>query len=325
MNHRKAILLGMIVSNLFTLTSCVQINPRNPVKQPKPADSAALRAIFAAPPRQYATAPLWVWNDMLTEEQIRSTMRDLASQKVMQVFVHPRPGLMTPYLSKDWFRLWKVALDEAEKLDMNVWIYDENSYPSGFAGGFVPEAMPESRGKGIHFTEAKQAPKLTKDILAVYSLTDKAFENVTDKLKSGQALPEAKYLVASIRLAPTGGWFGGKYYVDLIKPGVTEKFIEITMEAYRRELGEHFGKRLPGWFTDEPHLTPAGGLHWSDGLQQDFRKRWGYNLLDHLPSLSRPIGNWKRIRHDYYQLQIMECPARMIRLPISCHGLEEQV
>ena len=59
-------------------------------------DSAAARKIFAAPPREYATAPLWVWNDMLTEEQIRGTMRDLAGQKVMQVFVHPRPGLMTP-------------------------------------------------------------------------------------------------------------------------------------------------------------------------------------------------------------------------------------
>ena len=81
-------------------------------------------------------------------EQVRDTLHDMADQKVMQVFVHPRPGLMTPYLSDDWFRLWKAALDEAERLDMNIWIYDENSYPSGFAGGWVPELMPESRGRG---------------------------------------------------------------------------------------------------------------------------------------------------------------------------------
>ena len=37
---------------------------------------------------------------MLTEEQIAGTLRDLADQKVQQVFVHPRPGLMTPYLSE---------------------------------------------------------------------------------------------------------------------------------------------------------------------------------------------------------------------------------
>ena len=47
------------------------------------------------------------------------------------------------------FPLFQKTFREAEKLDMNVWIYDENSYPTGFAGGLVPEAMPESRGKGL--------------------------------------------------------------------------------------------------------------------------------------------------------------------------------
>ncbi len=266
------------------------------------ADSQTLKALFKDPPRQYSTAPLWVWNDMLTEEQIRGTLRDLAGQNVKQVFVHPRPGLMTPYLGADWFRLWKVALDEADRLDMNIWIYDENSYPSGFAGGLVPEAMPESRGKGLSLEERTEAPGAGDEFLAVYSLGENSFENITAKIKAGEALPKGRYLVASIRLARTGGWFGGKYYVDLLRPGVTEKFIEITMEAYRRELGEHFGKRVPGWFTDEPHLSPAGGLHFTDTLGADFKKRWGYDLFDHLPSLVRRIGQYKRVRHNYYQL-----------------------
>ena len=276
-------------------------------------DSAAVKALFAHPPREYASAPLWTWNDMLTEEQIRGTLRDLAGQKVKQAFVHPRPGLMTPYLGPDWFRLWKVALDEAERLDMNIWIYDENSYPSGFAGGLVPEAMPESRGRGLHFAEVKRVEKPGDEVLAVYRLTDDGSENVTQKAKAGEKLPEGRYLVASIRLAPSGGWFGGKYYVDLLHPGVTEKFIEITMGAYKRELGDNFGKRLPGWFTDEPHLSPAGGLHWSDRLPRDFKKRWGYDLMDHLPSLVRPVGDWKRVRHNYYQFLLEEFIERWAR------------
>ena len=94
------------------------------------ADSSHTKALFRNPPCEYSTGPLWVWNDLLTEQEIRDTLRDLARQQVKQVWVHPRPGLMTPYLTPDWFRLWKVALDEAQRLDMNVWIYDENSYPS---------------------------------------------------------------------------------------------------------------------------------------------------------------------------------------------------
>ncbi|MHC4154487.1 MAG: hypothetical protein ACYST6_06140, partial [Planctomycetota bacterium] len=210
------------------------------------ADSASVKALFVNPPREYSTGPLWVWNDMLTEEQIVSTMRDMAGQNVRQVFVHPRPGLMTPYLSQDWFRLWKVALKEAEKLDMNVWIYDENSYPSGFAGGFVPEAMPESRSKGLQIEEANRPPEWNDDIIGVYRLSDDRCQNITKAVRAGQSLPQDDYLVTSIKLARTSPWFGGKFYTNLIKPGVTEKFLEITMDAYKREVGEQFGKRIPG-------------------------------------------------------------------------------
>ncbi|MEK7686372.1 MAG: glycosyl hydrolase [Verrucomicrobiota bacterium] len=265
-------------------------------------DSAKVKTLLAHPPREYATAPLWVWNDLLTEQQIRDTMRDLASQKVMQVFVHPRPGLMTPYLGQDWFRLWNVALDEAKKLDMNVWIYDENSYPSGFAGGWVPELMPESRGRGLALREVKPAPKWEEDFVAVYRLDGDQAENVSAKLKAGESLGEGRYLAASVQRPQNQGWYGGRCYVDLLYPGVTEKFIEVTHEAYRREVGKQFGKRLPGIFTDEPQIRPAGGLPWTDDLPQQFQKRWGYSLLDHLPSLSREMGDWRRVRHNYLQV-----------------------
>ncbi|MCP4263185.1 MAG: hypothetical protein GY774_37605 [Planctomycetes bacterium] len=305
MNRGKVVSIILLSVVALFLTSCTEPKAtrlRGAPRNAQAADSAQVKALFANPPREYSSSPLWTWNDMLTEEQIVSTMHDLAGQKVKQVFVHPRPGLMTPYLSDDWFRLWKVALKEAERLDMNVWIYDENSYPSGFAGGLVPEAMPESRGLGLHFSEVKNPPKTDENTLAVYRLTDNGFENVTEKAKAGQPLPEGQYLVGSIRLAPSGGWFGGKYYVDLLAPGVTEKFIAITFDAYRRQVGEHFGKRLPGIFTDEPHLSPAGGIHWSRRLPNDFKKRWRYDLMDHLPSLIRPIGDYKKVRHNFYQL-----------------------
>lgn len=305
MKRGKTVSVILLTTLIVLLSSCTEtkIKRYKSVTERTKADSSVqVKSIFANPPRQYSSAPLWVWNDMLTEDQIVSTMHDLAGQKVKQVFVHPRPGLMTPYLSDDWFRLWKVALREAERLDMNVWIYDENSYPSGFAGGLVPEVMPESRGLGLHFSEVNGPPKPDENTLVVYHLTDNGFENVTEKAKANQPLPDGRYLVGSIRLAPSGGWFGGKYYVDLLAPGVTEKFIAVTLDAYRRELGEHFGKRLPGVFTDEPHLTPAGGIHWSHRLPGDFKKRWGYDLMDNLPSLIHPLGDYKKVRHNFYQL-----------------------
>jgi hypothetical protein len=289
------------------------------------ADSGSIKAEFSQPSRDYSSGPLWVWNDLLSEEQIAATLADLAGQEVKQAFVHPRPGLMTPYLSEDWFRLWRVALREAERLDMNIWIYDENSYPSGFAGGFVPEAMPESRGRGLVFREKPRPGRVDEEALAVYRIEEGVYTNETEAMRAGQRLPEGNYLIAAIQRSNPSPWYGGHWYVDLLHPGVTDKFLEITMDAYHREIGDQFGKRVPGVFTDEPHLAPAGGLHWTDDLPEAFEARWGYSLLDHLPGLVHETGDWRRVRHNYFQLLLelfIERWAKPYYEYCERHGLE---
>lgn len=266
----------------------------------KLVDSHYVKRLFAEPPREFSSGPLWVWNDRLTPEQIVSTMQDMAEQHVRQVWVHPRPGLMTPYLSDEWFDLWKVALEEAERLDMNVWIYDENSYPSGFAGGFVPRLMPESRGRGLHYRETDK-PKWRDNTLAIFRRAGDQAQNVSDKVRAGDTLPAGTYLVAEVRRAQDRAWTGGGPYVDLLYPGVTEQFLEVTLEAYRREIGDHFGKRVPGCFTDEPEVYPAGGLSWTPDLPEQFEKQWGYSLIDNLASLNKEVGPWRTVRHNFYQ------------------------
>ncbi|MBI2434255.1 MAG: hypothetical protein HYV26_15470, partial [Candidatus Hydrogenedentes bacterium] len=259
-----------------------------------------LSDIFAQPPREYSTGPLWVWNDLLTEEQIRSTLRDLAGQQVKQVWVHPRPGLMTPYLSEDWFRLWKVSLEEAERLDMNVWIYDENSYPSGFAGGFVPEAMPESRALGMDLRAVTLPGEVAEPVLAVYTSSGEHPEDVTQAYRDGK-LPPGDYLVIVQTTTPSTPWYGGTFYVDLLRPGVTQKFLEVTLDRYKAEVGAQFGQRIPGVFTDEPHLASAPGLHWTPDLLEQFQQRRGYDLRTEWLGLWRPVGDWRRVRHDYFR------------------------
>ncbi|MCL5096783.1 MAG: hypothetical protein M1608_04500, partial [Candidatus Omnitrophica bacterium] len=151
------------------------------------------------------------------------------------------------------------------------------------------------------------------------------FDNVTEEIRSGEMLPEGGYMVASVVRAGTSPWFGGKTYVDLLYPGVTEKFLEITMGSYRREIGDQFGRLIPGVFTDEPNIRPAGGLPWTDSLPAAFEKRWGYRLTDHLPSLDLRDGDWRRVRHNYYQVlleQFIEHWARPYHDYCAQHHLE---
>ncbi len=138
--------------------------------------------------------------------------------------------------------------------------------------------------------------------MAVFRLDGQKFEEVTAAARSGKALPEAQYLVLSVARSPATPWNAGKTYVDLMYPGVTQKFLDITLGAYQREIGPEFGRRVPGSFCDEPHLEAGGGLPWTDDLPQVFEKRWDYDLRGSLPSLFREVGDWKRVRHNYYQV-----------------------
>ncbi|MBK6282972.1 MAG: hypothetical protein IPF54_10205 [Draconibacterium sp.] len=107
-----------------------------------------LKQLFADPPSEYRSAPLWDWNEQISEEGIDFQMKEFKKAGIGGVFVHPRPGLLTEYLSEDWFHLFDYTVQKGKELGMNVWIYDENSYPSGFAGGHVPAEMPDSYKHG---------------------------------------------------------------------------------------------------------------------------------------------------------------------------------
>ncbi|HDP35714.1 MAG TPA: hypothetical protein ENN29_11470 [Candidatus Hydrogenedentes bacterium] len=279
------LVLPFVASNMLLCATAVDLSVvEQEIKQPGAA---------------YSTGPLWVWNDMLSPEQLEHCLDALVAQNVRQVWVHPRPGLMTPYLSEDWFALWDATLAAARKRDMLVWIYDENSYPSGFAGGNVPEEMPESRGLGITLHAEKRVAAYHENMLAVYRKTEEGYENITDEAARRNGAIEGELMVARVMEAPQSPWFGGKTYVDLLRPGVTEKFLAVTLEPYRKRFGGEFGKLIPGSFTDEPHLKPCGDIHWTPDLPDVFLARWGEAFLDGLPHLRDDSEAGRRFRYCY--------------------------
>ncbi len=266
-----------------------------------------LKSQFVNPPSEYRSAPLWDWNDKITEEGIAFQMQEFKKAGIGGVFVHPRPGLITEYLSDDWFHLFDYTVQKGKELGMKVWIYDENSYPSGFAGGHVPAEMPDSyqNGTGLKMEIRKDLNVAVSDTLAVVlRKTATGFTDVTANLDKEKGQEGTYYLFWKTYPAKSP-WYGGHTYVDLIYKGVTEKFIDITMTRGYEKNSADFGKTLPGIFTDEPNLEAAmsGGTHlrWTPDLWDVFQQRWGYDLKVNLPSLVEETGDWKKVRHDFYE------------------------
>jgi len=262
-----------------------------------------LAAHFEDPPAEYRTAPFWVWNKEVTKEDIDRTLEDFREKGIGGVFLHPRYGLITEYLSDEWWELVGYSLQKAEELNMQLWIYDENSFPSGFAGGHVAAQMPEANNEGValkpHYTNSVQAPANTNSIRHVFKKEGDIWIEVSNpEAEKGK---QGEYCLLELNNYETSKWFGGYSYVDLLKPGVTEKFIEITMPGYEETLGAEFGKRVPGVFTDEPNTNTlsAGPIRFTPDLYEEFEKQWGYSLVPHLMSLITETGNWQKVRHNY--------------------------
>jgi len=261
--------------------------------------------IFSDPPSEFRPAPLWVWNEAMTTGKIRTQLQDLKDKGFGGVFVHPRPGLITPYLSEEWLTLFKETVSLGRELGLKVWIYDENSYPSGFAGGLVPAARPEFVRSGLKATILK-LPSLSgvRSPVCILQQQGQSFLDITDRVRAGEkGWPEGRYWLFEVVQQEPSPWYGGFTYVDLMRPGVTQVFLHLTLDAYRKAAGEEFGLTVPGTFQDEAEIAPAGGgwtVNYTPAIFTEFSRRRGYNLLPELPSLLEEVGDFQRVRHDFY-------------------------
>ena len=101
----------------------------------------------------YRPAPFWFLNHRLEKTELLLQLKLMAEQGIKAFFLHPRAGLLTPYGSDEWFILIRFIALEAQKLGMKAWLYDEDPFPSGAAGGMVFDEHPEYRARGLEFQE----------------------------------------------------------------------------------------------------------------------------------------------------------------------------
>ena len=95
-------------------------------------------------------AYFWFLNDRLGWSILdRQLQAFAAAPEVSAVCLHPRTGLLTPYGGAEWFGLIRRVCRRAAELDLRVWLYDEDPFPSGNAGGRLVTERPELIARGI--------------------------------------------------------------------------------------------------------------------------------------------------------------------------------
>lgn len=195
---------------------------------------------------------------------------------------------------------WKIlagVVEAFKKLGMVVWIYDEHGYPSGSAGGLVLAENRQLEATELAFDASRSDPFLLR--------------------------PAYEFTHASNNYA------AARRYINLLDDRATRAFLAVTHDAYWKRLGPYFGSTIQVTFTDEPSLIainlgqipeparqkvrvedpvdpavrPLPAVPWCYDLPEQYRKRFGQDLLTQRRSLF--VGDTaadRRVRRQFWSL-----------------------
>jgi hypothetical protein len=293
-----------------------------------------LTAELINPGNEYRGAPFWSLNGRLEPDELRRQVRIFHRMGMGGFFMHSRIGLETPYLSKEWMDCIEACVDEARKFGMRAWLYDEDRWPSGYAGGLVTK-NPKYRGRQLVLNTLERAGDLkwSTDTVAAYTARvegDKASH--VRRLRKGIAPRLAKgecILAFNVKVDDCTSWYNGFTYLDTMNYRAVREFIRVTHEAYAKRFGDDFGRTIPGIFTDEPNVKEYSKVKmpWTQELPRVFRRRYGYDILDHLPEVlfevdGKTVTQAALDMHDCTTLLFVDAYARQIGEWCQKHNLQ---
>ena len=275
------------------------------------------------PPRDYGILPFWFLNGELDPQEMLYQLREFRDKGMPGIILHGRYGLETSYIGETYLDRIHFAVEEAEKLGLKTWIYDEMNWPSGTADKRVLQARPDLaeryiecinmtvRGPWFTYLTGADSRYLdfekSKPVAAFAIPLDRPGEviDLTPNLSFENVIPWE---------APAGNWRlmyivekVADYYIDALNPEATTEFLRHGYDPYASAVDGKMNSQMLGFYTDEPamHYYLSGGdtpiVPWTRDMFRRFQARNGYNLRPRLPDLFFDVRpDSARVRYDFY-------------------------
>lgn len=228
------------------------------------------------------------------------------------------------YLGPKWWRDLGIAIDEAKKRNLEVWIFDEWMYPSGIAGGKVVAENPDFavhviEDRSVVVTGPLEGREFTMPGAPARIVSVSAFRKGSEPVDlSGKgarftwSVPAGEWRVLWVVervLTPKPGWVMDNM-IDVMNPDAVQTFIRLTHEATYAHFAAEFGKTIKGFFSDETgfrNITsydslpghPGMPMPWSPAYTGFFQKLKGYDPRPKLAALWYDTGpSGRTTRYD---------------------------
>lgn len=176
---------------------------------------------------------------------------------------------------ESWWKTVGTILEEAEKLNMKVWILDDKHFPTGYANGLIASKYPEKRPLSLCERHIDvMGPRRFEWILRPFgegdrliavvalSRTARGEKELSDKVFISFDVPENPSI--STFSVPEGCWrvfalwetrcAGNKNTdrIDMMSKESCRVQLEAVYEPHYEHFSKYFGNTLAGFFSDEP-------------------------------------------------------------------------
>ena len=254
------------------------------------------------------------WQHGDSDELIIKELHRIKESGVNALCVESRPH--EGFVKDPWWEDMTLILEEATRLEMDVWVLDDKYFPTGFCNGVIPEKYPELGKRGL--TErhvdvhgpvndgavilegwAEEEDKLFAVIACRRGakgeeLTGECVD-LTNHVNDGLVyvtLPDGIWRIFFIFERPVRD---GR--VDFTNPESVQLMIDEIYEPHFQKLGKYFGNTFKGFFSDEPFIMNHGELPvrgktkskgtypWNAYIQESIISKYGTDWKLHLPSL----------------------------------------
>lgn len=287
----------------------------------KNTDKNLSKELFRNPSSEYRGAPFWAWNCALNIDETVLQTSIFKEMGFGGYHAHVRSGLDTQYLGEEFNACIKAVAEAAKKADMLLYLYDEDRWPSGAAGGAVTKNRRNS-ARYLLFTvkKAKNTPLLDTDgkllegkkLLARYVVRALGNKLISYRRLSEDESSRGVIWYAYLATEAPRSFLNNEPYLDTLNREAVDRFADITYGSYKKNVGDFFGNTIKSIFTDEPqfHRFKHSRFHlpyfnkeraWTDDFDVTFRKEYGYFILDRLPELFwEPLKCRSEARYHYF-------------------------
>lgn len=293
---------------------------------------------FKNPPSEFYPVPWWAWKGEMEFPEMLRQLDLMQQQGVKEFFIFAASRLAKPvFLSDEWFEYVTFTLEEAQKRDMKVWIYDDLSWPSGAAGGYAVKDHPEMRefcitcrtnriiaGEFVYVDQADLLQCLWQDASGVIKPVQadeySCFTNTGDQ--DGVLVRVYKMPCEAMLLNTTSNAYcwGQRGQIAWLDKKIFKVWMQYVHEEYEKRYKKYFGNLIKGFFIDEPQLHEFTGnsAPYNPVLTEAFIKKYNYDPTEHFHKLFLNVEGSEAFRRDYMSVAAELFSDNMLMLREWC-------